>query len=449
MAVVSVLFFLWGRSGDGPVQNWGNPATLADLWRVLTRSNYGGLKLHPVESQFAWTLGGLAAQGSHFFQTFLGQWGGVGLLAGTFGLFMSFQMPDRLAATVRLFGCWFLAGPFFFALSNLPVEQRTTAPILEPYLILVNLIWAVWLAQGIGAAARWIRAPALRWVLLGVLLIPSLVQARSSFRSYRDHFYAYDLGRNMLKTLPPRAVLYDPDDPVAFTLRGMQLLENRRNDVALLNFFRTYWGYRQMVDRWPDLLPPVPYRNAQELESAFWNYACKRRPCYVDLPVKLPPGISYRVEGLLYPIELAASPPTPEELRRAELRYPLYAWRGSWRTPRHPDFFTRQILNYRAAAHCNLGLKYAERREWEAARAHYQRALSIDPLLSVAYNNLGVADFEQRRYDRAVDNYRLALLYDPGNAGYQRNLEIAKQAKEMSSFPRKRALNTSGGPVRQ
>jgi len=78
---------------------------------------------------------------------------------------------------------------------------------------------------------------------------------RDSFQSFRDHFLRLRLGRNILRTLPRGAVLFDPDDPIAFTLRAQQITEHRREDVVLLNFFRTRWGYEQIVKRWPDLLP--------------------------------------------------------------------------------------------------------------------------------------------------------------------------------------------------
>ena len=40
---------------------------------------------------------------------------------------------------------------------------------------------------------------------------------------YRDHFFAYDYGRNILKTLPKGSIIYDPDDPTAFIVSYLQV----------------------------------------------------------------------------------------------------------------------------------------------------------------------------------------------------------------------------------
>ena len=45
------------RSFQNPAIDWGNPETLRNLWRLITRSDYGGLRLHPEQSQFIWTAG--------------------------------------------------------------------------------------------------------------------------------------------------------------------------------------------------------------------------------------------------------------------------------------------------------------------------------------------------------------------------------------------------------
>jgi tetratricopeptide (TPR) repeat protein len=421
----TVVLFPLIRSGTGPVQNWGNPSTWQDLWRLITRSNYGGLKLHPVESQLAWTPAGVIDQAAQFSRLFFREWGWLGILAGLAGLVVYMKRNGRL------FVAWLLLGPLFFILSNLPIQESTTVPILQPYLVIVDLIWALWIAQGVQAlwsgSPRRTFAAALLLAGLGIVYTHNRI---ATFESYRNHFYAYDLGRNAQRTLPPRSVMYDPDDQYAFTLRALQLLEHRRTDIVLLNFFRTYWGYQQIVERWPDLLPPGPVHNAQELEQLFIRYSMKRRPFYADLPMKVLPPLSTIPEGLLYRITPMAQRLTDEDLRRAERFEPLYSWRGDWRTTHHEDFFTQHIINYRAASRCNLGLQYTAQQKWDAARALYVQAIAIDPDMAVAYNNLGVLEYQLRNYPQAIRNYQLAIRHEPDNPSFQKNLELARQAEK-------------------
>jgi hypothetical protein len=418
----SVVLFPWVRSGTHPVQNWGNPNTLTGLWRLITRSNYGGLKLHPVESQFSWTFGDIGAQLANFFRSLKQEWNWLGLGAGLVGLAVSFKRSGRLVV------CWLLAGPLFFILSNLPLTENTTGPILQPYLVLVNLIWAVWVAGGLFVLFQPSRATPWMGLLLAGLAVHYGADIRTQVDSFRQDFYAYDLGRNDLRTLPLKSVLYDPDDQIAFTLRSLQLLENRRNDVILLNFFRTLWGYQQIVQRTPDLLPPIPVNNSLELDHLLWTYSIHHRPFYVDLPMKVVPPVTADPDGLLYRVSPSPQPMTAQRLQRSENFWPLYVWRGTWRTTGHRDFFTQHIFNYRAASRCNIGLKFAERKDWAGARQRYQEALSVDPHLSAAYNDLGVIEYDQGHFQDAVRDYELALKYDPTVEGYRQNLELAKQA---------------------
>jgi len=124
-------------------------------------------------------------------------------------------------------------------------------------------------------------SPSKAWVpVLGFLL---LAARPWGWTSERNDFYAYDYARNLLRSLPAGAVLYDPDDPTYFSIQVMQTVEKRRPDVVLLSFFRTRWGYEAIKRRWPDLLPPIPIENGQDLQRFFWTYSATRAPFYADL----------------------------------------------------------------------------------------------------------------------------------------------------------------------
>ena len=141
--------------------------------------------------------------------------------------------------------------------------------------------------------------PGLRPAGMTAVLLIMLGSRNWSVDSQRNDFYAYDYARNLLRSLPLHAVLYDPDDPTYFTIQVLQTVENRRPDVVLLSFFRTRWGYEQIKRRWPDLLPPIPINNGQDLQSIFWSYSAHRYPFYAELPQKFG-RIPYQAQGLVY-----------------------------------------------------------------------------------------------------------------------------------------------------
>ena len=455
---LSVFLFLPIRSASHPLQNWGDPSHWRNFWRVVTRADYGGLKLHPEQSEFHWTAESAASQIAFWGKLMIRQWSGVGFLVSLLG-WAVWLLRGKQTEKWAFAACLMLAGPLFVVLSNLPIGEATSAPILQPYFVLGNLIWVLGIAylfQNDGSRPdssqpRAVRAapPPEGWpgrltacrddgwrklipvwagilLLVVVLKIPELSQA-----SLRNDFYAYDYGRNLMRSLPSGALLYDPDDPTAFTLRALQVDEHRRTDLILLNFFRTRWGYEQMMRDYPDLLPPVPIENAADLQRMLWSYSIQRHPFYVELPQKLG-KIPYHSEGIVYKVDVPTGQP---QLLRSQQLLELYPARGQMTTTAHPDFFTSHLIVYYAAADNNLALEFANQKEWNQAVALYESALVIDPLLSAAYNNWGIVAYEQGNYVLAEALYRKAIQLEPGNVPFGTNLELARQAENHSKLP--------------
>jgi hypothetical protein len=385
---LSVLLYLPIRAAQHPLLNWGDPSHWRNFWRVVTRADYGGLKLHPEESVLSWTPHSLMAQMKYFLTTFNREWGWVAVLVGVLGLYGILKDSKNRRWGAALFIAWLLAGPGFFVLSNLPLTEATTPAILQPYLLLAGILWAPFVVSGIQVIASLVP----NWQLVPAVAVVLLLAARPwGWTSDRNDFYTYDFARNLLRSLPPGSILYDPDDPTTFSIQVLQTVEKRRSDVILLNFFRTRWGYEQIKRRWPDLLPPIPMDNGQELQSALWSYSARKFSFYAELPQKLG-SQPYCAEGLAYAAQVSPHAEDDAKSReRAETLFAIYPQRGDFVTTHHPDFFTRHIISYYAAAENNLGIEYANAGEWARAARHYQRALEIEPDQSAAQYNLGIA----------------------------------------------------------
>lgn len=422
---LSIYVFLPIRAAQAPEQNWGDPSHWRNFWRVVTRADYGGLKLHPEQSQFVWSYEDLQSQLGLFFESLKNEWTLVGILAGAAGWLALLRKGRSDAVRWGIPVVLLLAGPGFFVLSNLPMAEATTPAILQPYLVMVNVLWAVAIAMALSELWRSPWSPSIKGGLTAAAVGFMIFQYRLP-PSQRQDFYTYDYGRNLMRSLPRRAVLYDPDDPTAFTLRSLQLTEGRRNDILLLNFFRTRWGYEQLLRNAPDLLPPRPMTSAQELEQELWSYSVRVRPFYAELPQKLGP-IPYHAEGLVYAADAMSKPSSTLATRlRAEQLFALYPERGDFVTTAHPDFFTSHLIGYYAAAHSNLGMEYAAGGQWDEAVDEYKKALVIDPLLAAAYNNWGIVEFNRKHYAGAVRLYQKAVDLSPENEGLRQNLKWAQ-----------------------
>lgn len=423
---LSVFLYLPLRASQDPPLNWGDPSQWRNFWRVVTRADYGGLKLHPVQSTLAWTPSGLWQQSAYFLKSFQAQMGMIAITIGGWGVVSMFikPSPKKIDIYRGLLASWILSGPVFVVLSNLPLQEPSTPAILEPYLLIPVVLWMPFIVLG----CRWLseRLAGRGWVTLALLVVMVSFKPWGG-ASQREDFYAYDYARNLLRMLPPEAVLFDPDDPTHFTIQTLQKLEGRREDVTLLSFFRTRWGYEQIRKRSPELLPAFPIQSAQELEHILWTYSALKRPFYAELPVKFGP-VPYRVEGLVYAAQRsAAARSTPESRSLAKASLAQMVQRGDFVATHHQDFFLRHLLDYYAAAHSNLGLEYAQAREWDAAVAEYEEALRINPAQSAAWNNLGSVAFQRGDYPSALAYFQQGLELEPHNEMLRKNAQITGQ----------------------
>jgi protein O-mannosyl-transferase len=77
------------------------------------------------------------------------------------------------------------------------------------------------------------------------------------------------------------------------------------------------------------------------------------------------------------------------------------------------------------AAHNNLGVELARRGMFEAAVAHYAEALRLKPGYIAAHNNMGIALNHQRKFEGAEAHFILALRLDPNFSEAYNNLGVA------------------------
>jgi len=76
-------------------------------------------------------------------------------------------------------------------------------------------------------------------------------------------------------------------------------------------------------------------------------------------------------------------------------------------------------------AHNNLAIVYAERRDFDAAMAHFERALELKPLYPDGLYNHGNALARMGKLDDAIAQFRLALRLRPNMATAHSNLGVA------------------------
>lgn len=414
---LSIYVYLPVRSITNPVLDWGNPETLNNFVRVITRADYGGLKLHPEQSKFAWSVFSLFEQCKLFVVALIDQFTIFGLILGLVGIYYSFYNKTLSL----IFPGFILTGVGFFILSNLPPGEKTTLPILEPHLVFPNLLFVLFISYAIIELIKKFRW---RVGLYFIVLVPIAIFIRNLPEEYsRNHYFGYDYGKNILKTMPKNSILYDPDDPTAFIINYLRLCEHRRQDTKPVLYFRTKWGYNFLKRNYPDIFPEREILNAQDFISTIFKYNINKKGIFTDINPKIPDPYRAVSCGLLY--RAVKKMERSKILSKSEMFYrDLYTFRGEYNTELYEDFFTKRILYYYSSSYNNIGLEYAKRKMYKKAEKYYNQSLFIKPDLKEAWNNLGTLAYTQKKYQHAIKYFEKALKLNPEDSGIIFNIGL-------------------------
>ena len=403
----AVFLFLPVRAWTDPWLDWGDPRTPARLWRVLTRGDYGGVRLHPdrpagLGDPALWRSGLLYA-GS----VFRAELSAAGAALAVWGVWCG----RRSRAVQGLTAAFLLAGPVFIVWANLDPARPESRPILEPHLVL-PLVCAAVLA-GTGAAdllGRLSRRPA---AVLGAVLAAAALWSRradaAALAGHRTDFSAWDYGTALAAGLPRGSLVLDPDDPTAFTLSYLRSAHGKADGLTPLLYFRTRWGYERLKRRSPELLPQREIRSGVELLDALVSHNLDAgRPLFVDLPQKAPPGTQTLAEGLGYRLRRDAP---DAAARRAAFERARTAFRVLLVRPARPDagFFSRHAAAYWSSGLNNAAIEAERLGLAPESERLYASALAFDPDLAQAWNNWANSALQRGDGAAAEGRYRASL----------------------------------------
>ncbi|MEW6555981.1 MAG: DUF2723 domain-containing protein [Elusimicrobiota bacterium] len=409
----SVYLFLPVRSAQKPTANWGSPSgSLRNLYRVLTRADYGSIRLHPEKSPTEQNVATTVKSFFNFLNVLIQQfdyW-----IIPFLGLGIYYSVKQKVFWQLVLL--WFFSGPVFFIVSNLPLEEKTSLPILEPYLMLPLLIFGLWVCIGFFYAVRYFsqykNEKKISFLIITGLFF--LIHIKLPKLNKRFEFIGNDYSMDLLKTLPPYSVLFNPDDTTTFTLRYQQECLGKRKDISLAVFYKTFWGYQQLKEKKPEILPDYEIKSGIELENILVSYNYYRLPFFSDNISKIPTAYKTIPTGLLY-----GNKEIFEEMFDFYILPP--------RTSGKRRFFTNQIINYYSAGFNNLGLVFNEKKLYNKSIRLFENAVTIDPTLSQGWNNLGVAYWQKGDYQKAAEYFEIALKYAPDDEELKKNFLLAKE----------------------
>jgi Tfp pilus assembly protein PilF len=406
------------RALGRPPLDWGHPVAPGEVWAHITRASYGSLSTHPRslallgKQVLAWL--GLLAE----------QMGRGWLPLAAVGLIVLFRrLRDWGVFTLMLF---LIVGLGTIGLLNFPVTSR------ELYLVRVFFIptFAV-MALWVGLGMAWLAERAMIWANGRGDHLRVRSVGRSVGRSFRRsvglalgglfpllaifpvwrNFAVADhsrermvarLGRNMLATMEPEAILFTSRDTPTFAVAHARIVEGLRPDVSL-----KHTGPADIF-RWLTP-PPVPADP-------------RRRPLYGTVPEELPdiPGWSPQGLGMLYQLRKE-----PIETSRLLNVWERCRWDQPDRRRLREDFLLRELFYNVIAARGNLAEELARRGEFDLALQQATLAVAMDSTFYGSHLATGDVYFLQGHYRAAIESYRAARRLAPERAEIVDHLALA------------------------
>lgn len=456
VAGLSVYLFLPIRSLHNPPMDWGNPETWEKFWRVLTRADYGTLKLTLDSGNRPLPVTDVIVR---YFTALNNSYLLLPLILGLFGLVISLKQNYRLG--------WFLlilfivSGPGFIVISQLPDKSESWG-VLERFYIFSLVIVTI----GIPSIFKYFEYKVNKMVYVTILSVLLLFCPIICLFSYypevnrRNCFIEYDYGRNVLKTLPKNSYfIMEGGDDTFFSTAYLVFAEKRRTDIGPFDRGGLIFRQHPYGSDFRSLIREDKQVRRESVEKQLIQ-GTNRPVYYSTLNPRLVPDINFELAGFLYHAN-----PTQDDKRKESGLWYLYNLRGLGRkyeeyrvralTPmfyyfkgmwlekqgridealQYWDFSLYQgsdvdwLKGNASIMFSELGVEYFNRasvtpKNTGYVEQLYLRAIKYKPDYALAYCNLGVV-YEKMGNDKlARETYEKAISVDPGYAQGYYNLAV-------------------------
>jgi tetratricopeptide (TPR) repeat protein len=396
-----------------PAVNWGTPDTL-ERWLAVLRRDQFAFMIDQYPRSVSRFAGQLATMTGFWFRDFLG----LGALLGLWGGLLLFRR-DRFMATFLVVAA--LATVISVTWMQNFEPGREWLWVMRVFLLPAELFTALGIACALAWGAE--KTPRLR-AFLGGLAVAALLMSLGlhGAQSKRGYTYAEDYARNILATLPEKAIYVPGADHQAFPVMYLQAVEGLRPDVTLL---RKY-GYLDLfsvpglAQANPDTWERHP-RRRYEPEILGWLLANTDRPLVLSRQVPI-----QGAEATFVPLGLLVQALRPGETAVPGRSLDALVWRNP--LPEKPvaeyslSLFQYDVAFARAQECFALG-KTSE------ALAHVEAAAAFGHREPEILNNLGVLCGRYGAYDSAAACFREVLSTQPDFESAKANLERVERKR--------------------
>ncbi|MEW6679936.1 MAG: DUF2723 domain-containing protein [bacterium] len=281
-----------------------------------------------------------------------------------------------------------------------------------------------------------------QFVLIPLFIVPLLFNYHSC--DFSRYYFAYDFGRNLLKPLPNKAILFDRIDLEVFPLWYFQCIEETRRDVAIIpiHFLQRPWFMEKIIEEHPwisssrieEIFKTMDKIWAESREimgmyektmSTIIQSNQDKFPIYYtffrkDERIDTPYIDKIEKDGLIYRLKIGISSSI----------LPKNAYRFSYRgvfDKTNKEVWAREIIYSYSYYHADLGQYYLNSGKTDEAIKELEMALKFDPNNASYMGVLGATYGLAGRFKDAVSVLEKALEKEPNNEVFKEYLDMARK----------------------
>ncbi|MBU1262826.1 DUF2723 domain-containing protein [bacterium] len=244
---------------------------------------------------------------------------------------------------------------------------------------------------------------------------------------YSRYYFAYDFGRNLIKDLPEKTVLFNRIDLDVFPLWYHQNVENLREDVAVfpIHFLRRPWFVQKILDLHPWVKTTLVDGMYEDVMKAIISSNKDRFPIYYtffrpDERIDVPYLDRLQKNGLVYRLGMGIG---AEDKGKQEH---WFGYRGVFDTSVNKDVWAKEILYSYSYYHADLGQYWLNQGKMDRAITALERSLDFDPRNASYMGALGAAYGVAGRFRDAVRVLEKAVELEPNNPVFAEYLAMAR-----------------------
>lgn len=388
--------YVYFAAKTNPSINWGNPVSLHNFIRLITRAEYGSFQSGPLVGQ---TLSSRFLQIPTYFFFLKDDITAIGLILAIFGVYFAWRRRKDKPWFNFLILLFISTGPLYFFYASYIITDGFALAIFERFLLPSYLILSIFIGIGTSAIKNTLETRIgklnnLVYLMLLILPISLFIINYPKISILKSDTTAENHGKNILDTLPHGAILILERDNSLFDTQYVYYGLKYRPDVKFIHSQKLVTRQLGGIIKkyYPNLIVPTSTGTKYVDDFLAENYEVA--PIYSEgiIPTKLT-DIYWLPYGLLYRMYRRSDLPKPETVKTDNERlWTSYVDPFSGSLGHYQNLMLASILKFYSHSRLETGIFYMQSKDYKGAKAHFEKGLTYDPANPRAYLYLGITE---------------------------------------------------------